>query len=172
MLQRALLVCAAAALPRAAAFSAGGRRVAGGARALGAAAEPVVDLADEPLMRIGHGFDIHRMSSLEQAGQPVVIGGVTIPCDLGVEAHSDGDVIYHSVVDAILGALTLPDIGQLFPDNDPQWCARARPPRPEPKPKTKPAAAGSHPYPGPRARAHGRRLLRSRSLTRSRGRKP
>ncbi|CAM9448944.1 unnamed protein product, partial [Phaeothamnion confervicola] len=68
-------------------------------------------------MRIGHGFDIHRLA----VGKPLVIGGVTIPFEKGAEAHSDGDVIYHSIVDAILGALTLPDIGQLFPDNDPTW---------------------------------------------------
>ncbi|EEC48228.1 predicted protein [Phaeodactylum tricornutum CCAP 1055/1] len=67
-------------------------------------------------LRIGHGFDIHRMAPLAEAGQPVVIGGV-----LGVVAHSDGDVIYHSIVDAIFGALTLPDIGQVFQDTDPRW---------------------------------------------------
>ena len=50
-----------------------------------------------------------------------MIGGVTIPHSKGADAHSDGDALYHSVVDAILGALTLPDIGQLFPDNDPRW---------------------------------------------------
>mmetsp|Transcript_18795 Transcript_18795/g.26465 ORF Transcript_18795/g.26465 Transcript_18795/m.26465 type:complete len:246 (-) Transcript_18795:219-956(-) len=93
-------------------------------------------------IRIGHGFDIHRMAPLEEAGQPVVIGGVTIThkdqkwtdaegkyvekggifeTQLGVVAHSDGDVIYHSVVDAIFGALTLPDIGQVFQDTDPRW---------------------------------------------------
>jgi len=97
----------------------------------------------EPVtIRIGHGFDIHRMSPIEQAGQPVVIGGVTIEhkdqkwvdvdgkyvgkgeiyeTQLGVEAHSDGDVVYHSIVDAIFGALTLPDIGQVFQDTDPRW---------------------------------------------------
>mmetsp|Transcript_28022 Transcript_28022/g.39392 ORF Transcript_28022/g.39392 Transcript_28022/m.39392 type:complete len:237 (+) Transcript_28022:95-805(+) len=97
----------------------------------------------EPLpTRIGHGFDIHRMAPLDEAGQPVVIGGVTIDhkdqkwtdaegkyvekggiyeTQLGVVAHSDGDVIYHSVVDAIFGALTLPDIGQVFQDTDPRW---------------------------------------------------
>lgn len=93
-------------------------------------------------LRIGHGFDIHRMVPLKDAGQPVVIGGVVIPhkdqkwtdaegkyvekggiyeTQLGVVAHSDGDVIYHSVVDAIFGALTLPDIGQVFQDTDPRW---------------------------------------------------
>ena len=80
----------------------------------------------EPLLRIGHGYDIHRMVAREEAGQPVVIGGVKFDgsdapdFELGCVAHSDGDVIYHSVVDAILGALTMPDIGQLFPDNDPR----------------------------------------------------
>ena len=72
---------------------------------------------DEPALRIGHGFDIHRLVE----GKPLVIGGVTIPFEKGADAHSDGDAVYHSVVDAILGALTLPDIGQLFPDNDPNW---------------------------------------------------
>merc|ERR1712070_626502 len=82
--------------------------------------------ATEPAMRIGHGYDIHRMASREDAGQPVVISGVKFDgsdapdFELGCVAHSDGDVIYHSVVDAILGALSMPDIGQLFPDNDPR----------------------------------------------------
>ncbi|KAJ1399129.1 2-C-methyl-D-erythritol 2,4-cyclodiphosphate synthase chloroplast precursor [Ochromonadaceae sp. CCMP2298] len=71
----------------------------------------------EPALRIGHGYDIHRLIE----GTPLVIGGVTIPYKLGADAHSDGDAVYHSIVDAILGALTLPDIGQLFPDNDPSW---------------------------------------------------
>mmetsp|Transcript_2 Transcript_2/g.2 ORF Transcript_2/g.2 Transcript_2/m.2 type:complete len:219 (-) Transcript_2:232-888(-) len=74
------------------------------------------EIAPLPI-RIGHGFDIHRLAP----GKKLVIGGVEIDYELGAEAHSDGDVIYHSVVDAILGALTLPDIGQLFPDNDPRW---------------------------------------------------
>lgn len=86
-------------------------------------------LRDLPL-RIGHGFDIHRHLSSSPSfvdasrlveGPPLVIGGVTIPHSKGADAHSDGDALYHSVVDAILGALTLPDIGQLFPDNDPRW---------------------------------------------------
>ena len=82
--------------------------------------------ADEPPMRIGHGYDIHRMDTREAAGQPVVVAGVKFDgsdapdFELGAVAHSDGDVVYHSVVDAILGALTLPDIGCLFPDNDPR----------------------------------------------------
>lgn len=94
-------------------------------------------------VRIGHGFDIHRMAPIDEAGQPVVIGGVVIDhkpqkwvdvegkyaskpgdvyeTELGVVAHSDGDVVYHSIVDAIFGALTLPDIGQVFQDTDPRW---------------------------------------------------
>ncbi|KAK9698541.1 hypothetical protein RND81_08G111600 [Saponaria officinalis] len=67
--------------------------------------------------RVGHGFDLHRL----EPGYPLIIGGINIPHDRGCEAHSDGDVLLHCVVDAILGALGLPDIGQLFPDNDPKW---------------------------------------------------
>nr|CAD1844597.1 unnamed protein product [Ananas comosus var. bracteatus] len=64
-----------------------------------------------------HGFDLHRL----EPGLPLIIGGVNIPHDRGCEAHSDGDVLLHCVVDAILGALGLPDIGQIFPDSDPKW---------------------------------------------------
>ena len=91
-----------------------------------ATTEPAITGPPTPALRIGHGYDIHRMSSREEAGQPVVISGVTFDgsdapdFELGCVAHSDGDVVYHSVVDAILGALTMPDIGQLFPDNDPR----------------------------------------------------
>eukprot|EP00882_Tetradesmus_deserticola_P004612 GHRQ01004861.1.p1 GENE.GHRQ01004861.1~~GHRQ01004861.1.p1 ORF type:complete len:240 (+),score=77.77 GHRQ01004861.1:267-986(+) len=67
--------------------------------------------------RVGHGFDLHRLAE----GYKLVIGGVEIPHTKGCEAHSDGDVLLHTVTDAILGALSLPDIGQLFPDNDPTW---------------------------------------------------
>ncbi|XP_078442594.1 isoprenoid F [Wolffia australiana] len=67
--------------------------------------------------RVGHGFDLHRL----EPGLPLIIGGVNIPHDRGCEAHSDGDVLLHCVVDAILGALGLPDIGQIFPDSDPKW---------------------------------------------------
>jgi len=67
--------------------------------------------------RIGHGFDLHRL----EPGLPLIIGGINIPHDRGCEAHSDGDVLLHCIVDAILGALGLPDIGMLFPDNDPKW---------------------------------------------------
>ena len=80
----------------------------------------------DPLVRIGHGYDIHKLAPMDEAGQPLVIGGVSFDgsdapsYELGCVAHSDGDVIYNSVVDAILGALSMPDIGQLFPDNDPR----------------------------------------------------
>ena len=69
------------------------------------------------LPRIGHGFDLHRL----EPGLPLVVGGVALKHDRGCAAHSDGDVVYHAVTDAILGALGQDDIGQLFPDNDPKW---------------------------------------------------
>jgi 2-C-methyl-D-erythritol 2,4-cyclodiphosphate synthase len=104
------------------------RAPAWAARSLVAPRMSAVD--DEPALRCGHGYDIHRMAPRDECpdGQPLVIGGVRFDgspghaadFELGCVAHSDGDVIYHSVVDAILGALTLPDIGQLFPDNDPR----------------------------------------------------
>jgi 2-C-methyl-D-erythritol 2,4-cyclodiphosphate synthase len=67
--------------------------------------------------RVGHGFDLHRLAE----GYKLVIGGLEIPHTKGCEAHSDGDVLLHTVTDAILGALCMPDIGQLFPDTDPKW---------------------------------------------------
>jgi 2-C-methyl-D-erythritol 2,4-cyclodiphosphate synthase len=98
----------------------------GAPRQFGARRSSLKMSATEPLLRIGHGYDIHRIAPREEAGQPIVISGVvfdgsTAPDnELGCVAHSDGDIVYHSVVDAILGALTMPDIGQLFPDNDPK----------------------------------------------------
>jgi len=74
-------------------------------------------MASDPPFRIGHGFDIHRL----EPGLPLVIGGVKIDFEKGSAAHSDGDALYHSTTDAILGAIGMPDIGQLFPDNDPKW---------------------------------------------------
>ncbi|WP_432800059.1 2-C-methyl-D-erythritol 2,4-cyclodiphosphate synthase [Poriferisphaera sp. WC338] len=67
--------------------------------------------------RIGHGFDLHRL----EPGHKLIVGGEHLEHDRGCDAHSDGDVVYHSVTDAILGALAMEDIGQLFPDNDPKW---------------------------------------------------
>lgn len=68
-------------------------------------------------MRVGHGFDLHRL----EPGLPLILGGVTLDHDRGCAGHSDGDAVYHCVVDAVLGALSLPDIGQLFPDTDPRF---------------------------------------------------
>ncbi|KAF8068300.1 hypothetical protein HT031_001987 [Scenedesmus sp. PABB004] len=84
-----------------------------------AARAAAVDAPAPPSLpyRVGHGFDLHRLAE----GYKLVIGGVEIPHTKGCEAHSDGDVLLHTVTDAILGALSLPDIGQLFPDNDPTW---------------------------------------------------
>lgn len=67
-------------------------------------------------MRIGIGFDIHRLSGSSEK-TALQLGGVAIPCFFKIEAHSDGDVLLHAVVDACLGALALGDIGQWFPDN-------------------------------------------------------
>ncbi|MEM7469334.1 MAG: 2-C-methyl-D-erythritol 2,4-cyclodiphosphate synthase [Pseudomonadota bacterium] len=68
-------------------------------------------------MRIGQGYDAHRF----QAGEYVVLGGVKIPFDRGLAAHSDGDVLIHAVCDAILGALALGDIGKHFPDTSEEY---------------------------------------------------
>jgi 2-C-methyl-D-erythritol 2,4-cyclodiphosphate synthase len=65
-------------------------------------------------MRIGQGFDVHALV----AGRPLVIGGVTIPYERGLEGHSDADVLLHAVCDALLGAAALGDIGRHFPDTD------------------------------------------------------
>ena len=68
-------------------------------------------------MRIGIGFDAHR----KVVGRALVLGGVTIPSSWGLEAHSDGDVIAHAIMDALLGAANLGDKGSLFPPDDPQF---------------------------------------------------
>jgi len=68
-------------------------------------------------MRIGQGYDAHRF----QAGDSVVLGGVTIPFDLGLAAHSDGDVLLHAICDALLGAAALGDIGRHFPDTSAEF---------------------------------------------------
>ncbi len=67
--------------------------------------------------RIGHGFDAHRFGP----GDHLVLGGVRIPHDRGLVAHSDGDVLIHAICDALLGAAALGDIGRHFPDSDPAW---------------------------------------------------
>lgn len=73
-------------------------------------------------LRIGHGYDLHRLEPRAPAGpgRPLVIGGVVLESDRGPVAHSDGDVLYHAVVDALMGAIGGPDIGQMFPDNAPE----------------------------------------------------
>ncbi len=66
---------------------------------------------------VGFGFDVHRLAE----GESLVLAGVTIPSPIGTVAHSDGDVVLHALVDALLGALALGDIGEHFPDSDPRW---------------------------------------------------
>ncbi|MEX0654021.1 MAG: 2-C-methyl-D-erythritol 2,4-cyclodiphosphate synthase [Phycisphaeraceae bacterium] len=66
---------------------------------------------------MGHGFDLHRL----EPGLPLIVGGERLEHDRGCAAHSDGDVVYHAVTDAVLGALGQEDIGQLFPDTEAEW---------------------------------------------------
>lgn len=68
-------------------------------------------------MRIGHGYDVHRLVE----GRKLILGGVDIPFEKGLLGHSDADVLTHVVMDALLGAAALGDIGKLFPDNDPAF---------------------------------------------------
>lgn len=68
-------------------------------------------------MRIGNGYDIHRL----KAGRRCVLGGVEIPSDVGPDGHSDADVLIHAIMDALLGAASLGDIGELFPNTDARW---------------------------------------------------
>jgi 2-C-methyl-D-erythritol 2,4-cyclodiphosphate synthase len=72
-------------------------------------------------MRIGHSYDIHQMRPMPNSKKPLIIGGVQISDQHYVEAHSDGDVIFHALTDALLGAAGLPDIGELFSDQDRRW---------------------------------------------------
>lgn len=65
-------------------------------------------------LRIGHGYDVHRLTE----GRALILGGVTVPFDRGLLGHSDADVLTHAVMDALLGAAALGDIGKLFPDSD------------------------------------------------------
>ena len=67
--------------------------------------------------RIGYGYDVHRLTD----GRPLVLGGVTVPFEMGLDGHSDADVLLHALMDALLGAAALGDIGRLFPDTDPQY---------------------------------------------------
>ncbi len=68
-------------------------------------------------LRIGHGYDVHRLTE----GRALILGGVPIRYSLGLDGHSDADVLLHAVMDALLGAAALGDIGQLFPDSDPAY---------------------------------------------------
>jgi len=69
------------------------------------------------MIRVGSGFDVHAFGS----GDHVMLGGLRVPHEAGVIAHSDGDVLLHALTDALLGAGGLGDIGQYFPDSDPRW---------------------------------------------------
>ncbi len=68
-------------------------------------------------MRIGHGYDVHRLAE----GRPLILGGVTVPFEKGLLGHSDADVLAHAVTDALLGAAALADIGRHFPDTDERY---------------------------------------------------
>lgn len=68
-------------------------------------------------MRIGHGYDVHRLVE----GRKLILGGVEIPYEKGLLGHSDADVLTHALMDSLLGAAALGDIGKLFPDNDPRY---------------------------------------------------
>ena len=65
-------------------------------------------------LRVGHGYDVHRLTT----GRALILGGVTVPYDRGLDGHSDADVLVHAVMDALLGAAAAGDIGKLFPDSD------------------------------------------------------
>jgi len=72
---------------------------------------------EEYMMRIGHGYDVHRLVE----NRKLILGGVEIPYEKGLEGHSDADVLLHAIMDALLGAASAGDIGQMFPDNDPKY---------------------------------------------------
>ena len=69
------------------------------------------------MLRIGTGYDLHRLVR----GRPLILGGVSIPFEAGLDGHSDADIVCHAVTDAVLGAAAAGDIGRLFPDTDPRW---------------------------------------------------
>jgi 2-C-methyl-D-erythritol 4-phosphate cytidylyltransferase/2-C-methyl-D-erythritol 2,4-cyclodiphosphate synthase len=73
--------------------------------------------AAQGLMRIGNGYDLHKLV----AGRPLILAGVDIPFELGLSGHSDADIVCHAVTDAVLGAANAGDIGRMFPDTDPKW---------------------------------------------------
>ena len=73
--------------------------------------------SEPPPFRIGQGWDTHRL----EPGRPLILAGVHIPSDFGLAGHSDADVLFHAVTDAVLGAVSLGDIGMHFPDSNPAW---------------------------------------------------
>ena len=70
-----------------------------------------------PLIRIGNGYDVHRMVE----GRKLILGGVEVPHSMGLDGHSDADVLVHALCDALLGAISVGDIGAYFPDTNPEW---------------------------------------------------
>lgn len=72
---------------------------------------------EPPTLRVGQGWDTHRI----ETGRPLILGGISIPCEFGLAGHSDADVLFHAVTDAILGGLALGDIGMHFPDTAAAW---------------------------------------------------
>lgn len=84
---------------------------------LAAARTRVSDAPGPPAFRIGSGYDLHRLV----AGRPLILGGVHVPFEAGLDGHSDADIVCHAVTDAVLGAAALGDIGALFPDTDAAW---------------------------------------------------
>jgi 2-C-methyl-D-erythritol 2,4-cyclodiphosphate synthase len=74
-------------------------------------------LSDLREFRTGQGWDVHRIG----ANRPLILGGVAVPAEFGLEGHSDADVLSHAITDALLGAGALGDIGMHFPDTDPRW---------------------------------------------------
>jgi len=72
-------------------------------------------------LRVGLGYDVHRLASRRRAGKPLVLAGVEVDARRGPLAHSDGDPLIHALIDALLGAAALPDIGRQFPDDDEQY---------------------------------------------------
>ena len=90
-----------------------GARISAGMKA--PAPRSVVRASGE--VRTGLGWDVHRLAP----GRPLILGGVNIPSAVGLEGHSDADILSHAITDALLGAAALGDIGMHFPDSDPQW---------------------------------------------------
>lgn len=97
-----------------------GAAASAGVAAVGApapAATPVPSMKGCHKLRIGQGYDVHAFA----AGRPLIVGGVHIPYERGLDGHSDADVLAHAVADAVLSAARLGDIGELFPDTDDRW---------------------------------------------------